>query len=84
MKTMAVPLPSDVAADSELRACGAAGVARPRHCEGLEVAETVLRYEAVRGEVREESWRLALRSAIVVRYEVGAMGYEVKEKVERK
>ena len=71
---MAVPLTSDVAVDSELRACGVAGVARPRHCEGLEVAETVLRYEAVKGEVREESWRVALRSAIVVSYdEVGAM-----------
>lgn len=64
MKTMAVPLPSDEAAEKALSCVGVAGVARPRHCEGLEVAEIVLRYDEVRGVAREESWRVALRSAI--------------------
>ena len=72
MKTMAVPLPSEVVAEAllsafgEVAVVGVAGVARPRHCDGREVAEVALRYEDVREVVREGSWQVALRSAIVM------------------
>ena len=71
MNTMAVPLPSEVAAEALLSAfgvvgVGVVGVARPRHCDGREMAEVALRYEDVRRVVREESWWVALRSAMML------------------